>query len=354
MLSAVFLILVFTVVLCKSTTCGNLISVDGWRYDLLPLQNAGPQQVLYSSMNGTEHTFQFSICGNAISECGTCVNPGVCQLPSTCNGQFNNGSMDPLVFGSGIQLRYYDGDETQYWKRTTYLTIVCDQNKRGFADVKADGIAPLFSIRMKSQAGCPAHGGHPPSFPFQYQFNKYVYTNDPRQGFVNPNYILDTSIHRKRMGSTMLDSTAGVNLFYNWGDYDQYHNLSCYNIDTTELAVPFQVPMDAIFIGTNTTSIYDPNSRKFKDVETDQWEFMFDGICKMNIWFLSGKAIPVLEKACNSEIGVFFDFKLGQPDGALLEPPGQCYGFQSCGLGWNTCKFPNCCSSDYMCTPCTF
>jgi len=156
------------------------------------------------------------------------------------------------------------------------------------------------------------------------------------------------------MGSTMLDSTAGVNLFYNWGDYDQYHNLSCYNLDTTELAVPFQVPMDAIFIGTNTTSIYDPNSRKFKDVETDQWEFMFDGICKMNIWFLSGKAIPVLEKACNSEIGVFFDFKLGQPDGALLEPPGQCYGFQTCGLGWNTCKFPNCCSSDYMCTPCTF
>jgi len=345
----------FSMVVAQSSSCGDLISPDGWRYDLMPLQNAGPQRINYPSSNGTK-TFVYAICGlSQNTKCGNCERPGVCLLQSdTCYGSFSYTFLDPLLLGIGVQIRYYSGDlGSSNYQRITYFTIFCDQNAAvDFSDVQVDNLEPLISIKIKSKAGCPAHGGSPPSFPFQYRFKKYIYTNDPKNGITEPYHVLDAITGKKRIGSTVLDSSRDVKKVFYWGDSDQYHKLSCYYLQTDEIAIPFQLPDDSIFLGTTNFSFYDPNMGKFKDIITDQWEYSIDGTCITRIWFQSGKAIPVQQISCTGQTEVFFDFILGQPDGSLLTNPSVCYPFQTCGNSWNTCKYPYCCNSEYYCTLC--
>jgi len=341
----------FSMVVAQSTSCGVMISQDGWRYDLTPLQKAGPQRINIPSSNDT---FLYTICGLAQStKCGNCERPGVCLLPDTCYGAFSYTFLDPLLLGIGVQLRYYSGDSGKFnYQRITYFTIYCDENApMDFYDVQVDNFEPLLSIQIKSKAGCPAHGGTPPSFPFQYRFKKYTYTDDPKNGITEPYNVLDAINGKKRIGTTMVDSTRDIKKAFYWGDSDQYHKLSCYFIPTDEIALPFQLPYESIYLGTTNLTVYDPNIGKFKEIITDIWQYSIDDTCITKIWFESGKAIPVQQKSCTGQTEVFYDFILGQPDGSLLIAQGPCYPFQTCGNNWNTCKYPYCCNSGY-CTLC--
>jgi len=119
------------------------------------------------------------------------------------------------------------------------------------------------------------------------------------------------------------------------------------------VAEPFELPANASFMGTTATSIWDPINNNFQNVVTDQWQFFVDGSCRILYWFLTGKAIPVQEVDCSGRITVYYDFKLGQPDGSLYDVPDQCHPFQTCGAGWNTCKDPYCCNvAQSACVPC--
>lgn len=62
-------------------------------------------------------------------------------------------------------LHYEDGDlGSAYLARETTVTIVCDP-RDGVNDVEMEGVEPIFSLRMKSSAGCPASGKPPALYP---------------------------------------------------------------------------------------------------------------------------------------------------------------------------------------------
>jgi len=343
-----------------STNCGTLISKDGWRYDLTPITNELQTVNYTNSTDGLQYNINFVICGSLENPCGNNnLQSSSCRIDSGSTlslGLFSLDEMHPLISGHGVQLVYYGGDTGQgNVNRTTYITIVCDytHDDYGIYQLQADGFDPLYSIRFKSRAGCPAEGGFPPAFPSQYQTNKYSYTTDPKQGTYTVE-ILDSYVNKKLTGSTLLDSNEDTLKIFNWGDFDQFHNLSCYFLTTQQIALPFQLPSTSIYLAVDNEQVYDPVAGKFNEVTLEHWQYFVEGSCVIDVWFLPSTAIPVKELICGQTTIVFTNFLLGQPDGSLLKLNHICYPFNTCSSTYNTCKYPLCCSSGYTCQDCPF
>jgi len=154
-----------------SSPCSNIVSEDGYHYDLTKLIEAGIQTAQGVVDIPIRYNYEFEICGSgfecgSIEEGGQCSsgNAGACQ--SWANPPFSKPEEEaclgtnvptlilPMTEGKGVSFMYRGGDLS----RSTTVDIYCDPTIEGFNDVIFDDHLQhqfLFYIQIVTKEACP-------------------------------------------------------------------------------------------------------------------------------------------------------------------------------------------------------